>query len=201
MMFDYKIIDQYSYITEKGKIKNKYYLEKKFSEEEIEKTNLLQKGFLDFEQKVRGNDELLGDCIQWIKYYNGKGYLWWVNADRSLVDIYYFGKEYEEALLTGLIEYEFCINYHRELMNRKKLNLQFVERFPEIEEDYHGPFFFAEFALQDFRKYYGDNIPYYLVRYYEDYLETIKGKNYPNRYDFYENKLVLQKNLTRHFEL
>ena len=120
MMFDYKIIDQYSYITEKGKIKNKYYLEKKFSEEEIEKTNLLQKGFFDFEQKVRGNDELLGDCIQWIKYYNDKGYLWWVNADRSLVDIYYFGKEYEEALLTGLIEYEFCINYHRELMNRKK---------------------------------------------------------------------------------
>lgn len=201
MNLGYKIIDQYSYITKEGKAKNNYYLKRNFSKKEIEKTKLLQKGFLDFEQKVRGSDELLCNCIQGIKYYSDKGYLWWVNADRSLVDIYYFGNEYDEALVNGLIEYEFRINLHRELMRREKLNRQFAKRFPEINGDYHGPFFFAEFALQDFRKYYGNNIPYYLVRYYEDYLEAVEGENYPNRYDFFENKLVLQKKLTRHYKL
>ena len=201
MNLGYRIVDQYSYITEEGKVKDEYYRKRDFSKEEIEKTNLLQQGFLNFEHKVRGNDELLDDCVQKIQYYNDKGYLWCVNSDRSLVDIYYFGKDYEEALLNGLIEYEFSISHYTELMNRKELTRQFAERFPEIEVDYCGPFFFAEFALQDFRKYYGDNIPYFLVRYYEDYLEAIEGERFPHRYDFCENQFVLQKKLTKHYNL
>ncbi len=102
-----------------------------------------------------------------------------------------YGKTIEEAFLNEAINYEFYVCSNYELFNRQNLNKQYSERFSDgnySEHDYHGPFFWTEFALQDFRKDYGDAIPENIIHYYENYLMEVINESF--KYDYETNSLV-----------
>jgi hypothetical protein len=127
-----------------------------------------------------------------IHYVDGLGYISIINADRNEVRVFGYGKTIEEAFIPILIEHEFVICEDYELNHRQKLNKQFSKRFLNgvySKDDYHGPFFFDELALQHFRKYYGDNIPEEIIQHYENHLKEVYACDY--KYDYATNSLVL----------
>ena len=86
------------------------------------------------------------------------------------------------------------LNQTYELFNREELNNEFNKRFidsKQTEDDYHGPFFFSELALQDFRKYYGDTIPKKIIDNYENHVNSIDGDNY--KYDLNTDQFIIKK--------
>ena len=191
-----KKIDSYHYCQKREKNKNDYYSKYNYTDTEIKKAKSLYDKIRDF-IIFNGEAEELGKSYSHIElninYREDIGYISKVNADRDIVDVYYYGKTEEEAYYNALIGYEFYMKHDYELKNRKKLNLDYSRRFLDgnIEEnDYHGPFFFAELALQDFHKYFG-NIPQYIINYYERYIEMIENK--PYKYDYSNNCLELVK--------
>ena len=190
-------IDSYHYSKSYDRDKMYYYENHKYTDDEIEKTESLKEKILEFEKKVRGNDKLPVSryCPEsHIVYFEDKGYISFVNGDRDVVDIYYYGRTENEALISALINYELTYNIDIELQNRKELNKEYRKRFPNTEiseeDEYHGPFFFSELSLKDFRKYYGDDIPARLIKYYENHLSEVDGIDY--QYDIETNEFILK---------
>lgn len=190
-------IDSYHYSQSYDRDKMYYYENHKYTEDEIEKTKTINEKILEFEKKVRGNDKLVLDIHYpetHIVYFEEKGYISFVNADKDIVDVYYYGRTENEALIQALISYELTYNLGVELHNRNKLNEEYRKRFPSIEideDEYHGPFFFSELSLKDFRIYYDDNIPNKVIKYYENYLSEIDGIDY--KYDYASDGFILKE--------
>ena len=188
------IMDSYRYCNDNDKSKEDYYRNHIYTQEEIEKTKLLMTKISEFLKKVMGEESLMHfeySLEGGIRFFDGIGYISFINADRDIVDVYYYGKTVDEAFFNAVIDYEFSDKMSYELANRKKLNEQYSERFLNnvvSDDDYHGPFFFAELSLQDFRKFYGNNIPKEIIDYYEKYLMGIYGESY--KYDYDTNCLV-----------
>ena len=189
-----KEIDKYNYCNMKDKKKDEFYMKHILTKEEEIKTEKFMRKLEDFIIKTEGKDSIIPfnkTAKNKIQYRDGLGYITIDNPDRDEVYIYSYGKTIEEAFSNALIDYEFYICQKYEVNNRQKLNKQFSERFLNgnySEDDYYGPFFFAELALQQFRKYYGDNIPEEIIEYYENYLKSIYSIDY--KYDYKTNSLV-----------
>ena len=197
-------IDSYYYCNDKSK--ENYYRNHIHTPEEEEKTKLLMAKMSDFLKKVMGEESLMDfkDSLEGrICFFDGIGYISHINTDRDIVDVYYYGKTVDEAFFNAIIDYEFSVKMDYEQDNRKKLNEQYSERFLNnvvSKNDYHGPFFFAELALQDFRKFYGNNIPKEIIDYYEKYLIDIYNESYKYDYDtnsFVKKEKILHKKDTR----
>ena len=192
-----EIIDTYHYCQKSDKDKMNYYQNYEFTKEEKEKALSLRNRLIKFEAKVRGKcniKELLMDPYhpEWqIEYFEDIGYIAFVNADRDRVDVYYYGKTEDEAFINATVSHELVVSEEYEFFHREKLNLDYSKRFLNgevTENDYHGPFFFSELALQDFKKYYGDNIPEMLIENYENHVNGIYKENF--KYDIAENRFV-----------
>lgn len=202
-----RLIDSYNYSQSYDREKMNYYQNHISTKLEKEKEESLRNRMIEFETKVRGKeniDLLLNHPFhpEWrIKYFENKGYISSINADRDIVDIYYYGRTENEAFINAIVSYELTLTETYELLNRKKLNKEFSERFLDgkvKENDYHGPFFFSELALQDFRKYYGDNIPEYLIKNYENHVNSLYDTEY--KYDLETNRFITNtktKQMTR----
>ena len=185
-------IDSYSYC--KDYEKDDFFRRHKFTDEESKKTNELMNKLDDYIVKTRGENGLKKfHCSDEgkIKYINPYGYISVTNHDRDEVNVYGYGNTVEEVFIPILMDYEFWISEGYEWSHRQELNKKFSERFLNgeySENDYHGPFFFAELALQDFRQYYGDNLPQEIISKYENYLKEVGEGNY--KYDFEANCFV-----------
>lgn len=188
------VIDRYHYCSDKDKEKEKYYREHKLTEEEQQKTDEFHKKMKDYVIKTNGENGLTYYRYEpegSIEYREELGYISVGNFDRDEVTIFSYGKNIEEAFLNATINFEFHVYSDYELHNRQNLNKQYSERFLDgnySEDDYHGPFFWSEFALQDFRKYYGDAIPVNIIHLYEKYLMEVENESF--KYDHETNSLV-----------
>lgn len=188
------VIDMYHYCSDKDKEKEKYYREHKLTEEEQQKTDEFHKKMEDYVIKTNGENGLTYYRYEpegSIEYREELGYISVGNFDRDEVTVFSYGKNIEEAFLNATINFEFHVYSDYELHNRQNLNKQYSERFLDgnySEDDYHGPFFWSEFALQDFRKYYGDAIPVNIIHFYEKYLMEVENESF--KYDHETNSLV-----------
>ena len=188
------VIDRYHYCSDKDKEKEKYYREHKLTEKEQQKTDEFHKKMEDYVIKTNGENglsyyryELEGS----IEYREELGYISVGNFDRDEVKVFSYGKTIDKAFQNATINFEFHVYSDYELHNRQNLNKQYSERFLDgnySEDDYHGPFFWSEFALQDFRKYYGDAIPENIIHCYENYLMEVENESF--KYDHETNSLV-----------
>ena len=184
------IIDSYHYCYPE-KDRTEFYVRDKYTEEEINKTIEIRKGILDFIKIVNNDQNLKCEYLEsnefyeridanpyyGIYYLEGYGYLTNANYDRDDMDIYYFGNTYDEAFKTAIYEYVMDEGQYYELMNRKELNQDFSNRFKDgnvTEDDYYGPFFFAEYSLQLLRNFYGNNIPEELIKEFEEYVKEVE---------------------------
>ena len=126
-----------------------------------------------------------------INYIKKVGYIKIINADRSYITIYSYGEDEDEAFIEAIKEIELSYSIDYECEHREELNKEFSDRFLDgkyTENDYHGPFFFAEIALQDLRKYYKEEIPKELIDYYIENLRKIDIGDF--KYDYQTNKIV-----------
>lgn len=194
------LIDRYNYCNSYDRDKMNYYQNHVLTREEEEKTNSLRERLIEFEKKVRGVDSTdiysyNPDHPEWrIEFFEDKGYISSVNADRDIVDIYYYGRTENEAFLNALVSHELVLCENYESYNRKKLNKDFCERFlggEEDKEEYHGQFFFSELALQDFRKFFGDEIPKKLINYYEKHVNSLYELEFI--FDFELNRFTVKE--------
>ncbi len=187
-------IDSYHYCAKEDERKEKYYREHIPSEIEKEKTQELMSKLEKYVIKTSGKESLkyFRSCEQGkIQYFEGLGYISVTNYDRDIVNVYGYGKTVEEVFIPILMDYEFWICENYEWSHRQELNKQFSDRFlggVYTEKDYHGPFFFCELALQNFRKYYSDNIPEEIIQHYEQHLKKIGSGDY--KYDYETNGFV-----------
>ncbi len=191
------LVDEYHYCSEKDAEKEKYYRNHTLTEEEQAKTKEIMDKLEDFVKKTAG-EELLpffhgyGSTVGGIHYREGLGYITVGNYDRDEVTVYGYGKTLDEAFINATIDYEFYFRENYEWANRQKLNKQYSDRFLNgayTEHDYHGPFFFDELALQDFRAYYGENIPEEIMSHYREHLNKVGLENFA--YDYATNQLVM----------
>lgn len=192
------IIEHYNYCEPINENKEKYYNDYVFTEEENVKTKELQDKFAEFFKNVH-NLDMKEDCstegLRLIKYRNDLGYVLVYHVDRYC-DVYSYGNNIEEAFNNALIDYE-TINVCRYVQfNEKELKDLFVKRFPDVK--YNQSVFITEFSLNDFRKYYGDNIPEDIINFYDNYLKRVTQDIYKSsesfKYDYETSSLVLDKN-------
>ena len=187
-----ELIASYHYCNsdDRKKLDNIYY--RKSNTLEKEKTNLLKEKMLEFERKVRGyNDLIVSPCAPEanIIYRDNLGYISCINADRDIIDIYYYGKDEYEAFYNAIIDYEFSVSMEKEFNNRKKLKRKFERRFPT--DEYRGVFYFAELSLKDFKKFYKGNIPIEVTEYFDKYITNIVGECY--KYDITKNRIIKEE--------
>ena len=170
-----QIIDSYNYCSSTNN-KTKVYHKDIYTEEEINKTREIKRDILNFirviEEDENYHDELLEsdeiyervcyDTYEGIHYNDNYGYISKGNYDRDIVDVYFYGNTHEEALRTAIYEIVMNESHYFEAWNREDLTRDFCDRFKDgvMEEDeYHGPFIFAEHSLQLLAKYYDRDIP------------------------------------------
>ena len=170
-----QIIDEYNYCSTKNN-KTKVYQKDNYSEEEKEKTRKIRKDILDFIRVIISKSDYHDSMLEsdkvyefvcyetydGIHYNDTYGYISKGNYDRDIVHVYFYGNTHEEAFKTAVYEIIMDLSHNFELWHREELTKDFCNRFKDgiMEEDeYHGPFIFAEHSLQLLAKYYGENIP------------------------------------------
>ena len=193
-----KIIDSYSYCHDKDKIE--FYNREKLSQEELEKSFSFMLKLNDYRCTLydaeRLNVALLspGECA--FHYKNDVGFIFEVNSDRDIIDVYYCGKTEEEAFLNAIIFSESRQNYYFELKNREKLFIDFKTRFSNLE--YSQCFYYAELSLKNLYTYFDGNIPFEVIKYYESYLNDVeKLDNKKWKYSKENNCFEIKKNKKR----
>lgn len=183
------IIDRYHYCSDRDQEKENYYRKHKLTEEEQKKTDEFHKKMEEYIIKTNGENDLSlyrYESEGFIEYREELGYISVGNFDKDEVIVLWYGKTIEEAFLNATINFEFKVCADYELHNRQKLNKEYSERFLDgnySEDDYHGPFFWSELALQDFRKFYGDDIPEKIIEGYENYLKDFENDSFKNDYE------------------
>lgn len=162
-----EIINSYYYNNPEDKTKIEYIVSHKLTKYEEYKTEKLDIKLLEFEKIVRGNNKFIVSPINpevKIDFREKLGYISWINPDKDRIDVYYYGKKEEEAFINAVIDYEISVNRNREYYNRKK------------GYDY-GELYIAKESLQDFKKYYNNNIPQVILDYFEEYIKNKTENN------------------------
>ena len=184
-----KIIDTYNYCSSTNNRTN-LYKKDVYTDNELLKTYAIRGRLLNFIQVVEHSlgpipllesteiyDYIDRNPYLGIFYLEGIGYISKGNYDRDIVDVYLYGESEEEAFKTAIYEYVMNESHYYELWNREELNKDFSNRFLNgnlSEDDYHGPFFFAEHSLQLLRNFYGNNIPEELIKEFEEYVKEVE---------------------------
>ncbi len=183
-------LEEYNYNSDGEK--DKYYRKHVYTDNEKNKTMLLKDKIREFDNIVYGKrHNSLSYVGGEVSYFDDIGYISVSNVDRDEVNIYYYGKDLDEAFINLIIE---GVSYYRSLFetaNRGELDKEYKRRFPnstDYEKKYHGSFFVAELSLKDFRKYYGDIIPEEIINYYENYIHETKDKELV--YDYITDGLI-----------
>jgi hypothetical protein len=206
-----KIIDTYNYCSSTNNRTN-LYKKDVYTDNELLKTYAIRGRLLNFIQVVENSfepipllesteiyDYIDRDAYLGIFYLEGIGYISKGNYDRDIVDVYYYGKSEEEAFKTAIYEYVMHESHYFELWNREELNKDFSNRFlnGEVnEDDYHGPFFFAEHSLQLLRNFYGNNIPEEFINEFEEYVKEVSKLDVKFNYEtnrFEQKGKILEK--------
>ena len=185
-----KIIDQYNYCSTTNNRTN-LYKKDTYTDNELLKTFAIRNRLLNFIQVVEHSigpipllespeiyDYIDRDPYLGIFYLEGLGYISKGNYDRDIVDVFLYGESEDEAFKTAIYEYVMNESHNYELWNRKELNEEFSNRFlnGEVnEDDYQGPFFFAEHSLQLLRNFYGNNIPEEFINEFENYVKEVSN--------------------------
>ncbi len=187
-MEEYRKITSYNYCSDT--IKDDIFRRHEATKKEKEKERELVKRINDYVIRVHGIKALYDfyKRDQKIQYIIPWGYVLIGNYDRDEVVVYSLGKTIKKAFMLALFNFESHVSIEYELRHRDELNKQFSDRFLDgvySHNDYHGPFFFSEHALQDFRKYYGNDIPKEIISHYENKLEN------KYKYDYETNRFVL----------
>ena len=206
-----KIIDDYHYCYDKEN-KRKKYNKDEYTNEELLKTYKIRKDILDFIRIVfednnyhnvlleskNINEYVIDDTYHGIHYLDNLGYIAKGNYDRDHVDVYFYGTTHEEAFKNAICEFVMNRSHYFELINRERLNHDFSNRFKDgtvKEDDYYGPFFFAEHSLQLLRNYYGEEIPKDILNSFEDYVNEVENMNVYYSYETnrFERKEEIKK--------
>ena len=188
-----KKIDSYHYCATEDNQKNQFY-NRKQNIKEKKKTKKINNRVSEYIDELQGKEKIIGyDFHPYValKYYEDTGYISLVNADRDIVDVYYYGNNEDEAYYNAIIDFEMALNQAIELKYRDTLNDDFSHRFLNGEtsnDDYHGPFYFAELSLQDLKYHYKDQIPEYFLDYFNKYISEYVGEDYI--YDIEVNRIV-----------
>ena len=106
------LIDSYRYCNDNDKSKEDYYENHIYTQEEKEKTKLFITKISEFLKKTMGEESLMHfkySLEGGIHFFDGIGYISDINADRDIVDVYYYGKTIDEAFLNAVIDYEFSL--------------------------------------------------------------------------------------------
>ena len=186
-------IDSYHYNDDLEK--DIFYRKHTFTTIEKAKTFVLINKLRDFVIKTQGQKGLkhFYDCKEGnIFYIDDIGYISLANYNRDEMFVFGYGSTVDEAFIPAVMDYEFNVCEHYEWAHREELNKEYSKRFLNgkcSNNDYHGPFFYAELALKDFRKYYGNNIPENIIDYYERYLKDV-GEG-TCKYDYDSNKFII----------
>ena len=158
--------------------------------EEQEKTVSLKKRIIDYILASTGKGPDPGfyyNAEGNIKYFKDHGYLSTV-GERNVWDIYNYGQTEDEAFMNAIIDYGIRTGMTYEIYNRERLNKEFHQRFPDNKEEYHTVFFFSEYALQQLRNYYGENIPPIIIEALESHASKYEYDTY--QYSYETNSLV-----------
>ena len=191
------LIDKYQYSQTYDRDKINYYQNHSYTKEEKEKEESLRNKIIDFETKVRGKEtikELLNnpDHPEWrIKYLEEKGFISFSNTDRDIVEVYFYGKTENEAFINAIVSHELILSESYEYHNKSKISVEYDNSISEesiLDEDYQIPFFFSEIVLEDFKKYFGEEIPKSIIENYENHIKNIYDEEF--KYDISKNKLV-----------
>lgn len=116
------------------------------------------------------------------------GYYTYSRIDENNYQLMKLGKDLETAFLKIVINnIEFRKAVDAENRNKEKYVDTFEKAFEDME--YSSTIFYAEYMLNKFKKYYKDNIPEYVISYFEDYVYKTTGMKWKyNGFAFYPIK-------------
>ena len=205
------VIDTYHYCYPE-ETRKEFYIRDTYTNEELEKTREIRKAILNFIRTVNDDkdyhcsylesneiyERIYDDPYYGIFYLEGYGYITNTNYDRDEVNVYHFGNTFEEAFKKAIYEYVMSVSHYHELYNREELNKDFSDRFLDgsvKDDDYHGPFYFAEYSIQLLRKYYGDFIPEEFIHGFENYVNEVEHMDV--KYNYEQNRFVEKENIKK----
>ena len=169
----------------------KYFVSELPNEKEIEKILRVEKMLKEFSMKVYNKTlkdflpkEYLG--ISYLKQY---GYYILSNLNSGY---YYVSRFSEDPVIAfkeivNTILWNYAIDFERE--SRSILIEKFKEVFSNLE--YNQSLVFSEYAISKWMKYYDEDIPRHIIKYYENYLND--KNNYNFEYDFSIKKFILKE--------
>lgn len=151
----------------------KYFSKRKETEVEKSKYEELSNMISKFYKKVSGDDNYKDFLIYYLSigYLEDYGYYATTDADRGDRNIIYLGEKLEDAFVNFVIDALFSYAVDFECTNRENLKKDYLNRFGNME--YNQCLYFAEYALNQWSKYYDSNIPNNIIRIYENYLNSI----------------------------
>ena len=162
------------------KLFKKYFSERKETEFEKSKYKELYNMISTFYKKVYGDDNYKYFLIDYLSigYLEDYGYYATTDADRGYRNIINLGEKLEDAFVNLVGDALFTYAIVFEWTNRRELVRDYISRFGNTE--YNQSLSFAEYALNQWSKYYDGNIPNNIIKLYEEYLNSIllddKGK-------------------------
>ena len=162
------------------KLFKKYFSERKETEFEKSKYEELYNMISTFYKKVYGDDNYKYFLIDYLSigYLEDYGYYATTDADRGYRNIINLGGKLEDAFVNLVGDALFTYAIVFEWTNRRELVRDYISRFGNTE--YNQSLSFAEYALNQWSKYYDGNIPNNIIKLYEEYLNSIllddKGK-------------------------
>ena len=155
------------------KLFKKYFSERKETEFEKNKCEELSNMISTFYKKVYGDDNYKYFLIDYLSigYLEDYGYYATTDADRGFRNIINLGEKLEDAFVNFVIDALFSYAVDFECTNRENLKQDYISRFGNTE--YNQSLYFAEYALNQWSKYYDGNIPNNIIKLYEEYLNSI----------------------------
>ena len=151
----------------------KYFSERKETEVEKSKYEELSSMIGNFYKKVYGDDNYKYFLIDYLSigYLEDYGYYATTDADRGYRNIINLGEKLEDAFVNLVGDALFTYAIVFEWTNRRELVRDYISRFGNTE--YNQSLSFAEYALNQWSKYYDGNIPNNIIKLYEEYLNSI----------------------------
>ena len=197
-----EIIDQYFYGF-KGLDKTNIYNKDEYTEEEKIKTHEIRQDLIRFLRIITDDPNwdvpyinsdrffkfVICEPIYGIQYFDKFGYIAKVNADRNIVDVYYYGKTHDEAFMRAAYDIAWHYGHWYYSEYREEINKDFANRFEDgvyKEDIHHQGFGYAEHVIQLLRKYYGENIPEEMVLELENYVSDSEEMDL--KYDYATNR-------------
>ena len=185
-----EIVDTYRYCNSDDNSKREFYNHKQTLKEK-KKTKKFKEKINKYIEDLSGKEKIVGKINhpeKNIKYYERTGYISLVNETQDKVDVFYYGLDEEEAYYNAIIGFEISLNKAIEAYYRDILSSDYKYRFRNQNNFYQSSFYIAELSLQDLKYYFKDQIPTYILDYFNNYIYECVGEDYI--YDIEKNSIV-----------